>query len=192
MIKMVCATVLVSLSAYWASSCASLHAYSIVLAVPYDGKAVIENEKKAAAYLEKIVQNHGNYSMKAFNRKAISYKVKKTAATTHSFYVLYTAGEPYQTVSFSATGKGPYSKGAWAVNTTTDSESYSNYVQGNNNWEIAEITPEAGIDTLRTAKNILAKIQSTVSYYYRAKVNNNDARDNCNTALWETLVTKEL
>jgi hypothetical protein len=82
------------------ASCTSLYAYSIVLFTKYDGAIVLENEKNVELYLENLIQNYNddsidypinyptnypmNCSMKAFNRKAISYKVQKTSSTTRS------------------------------------------------------------------------------------------------------------
>lgn len=54
----------------------SIHAYSIVLTTEYDGNIVIENEKNVVFYLEDVIQNCSEYSMKAFDRKAISHMVQ--------------------------------------------------------------------------------------------------------------------
>ena len=89
-----------------------LYAYFIALTTEYDGNAVIQNEGKVAAYLEHVIQNAGGYTMRAFNRKAISYKVRKTAGTTHIFYVIYLPDGSFHTLSFSATGKWAVSQGA--------------------------------------------------------------------------------
>ncbi|MDR2782312.1 MAG: hypothetical protein LBB48_00445, partial [Treponema sp.] len=70
-------------------SCASLHAYSIVLTTAYNGNAVVENEKNVVLYMKNVIQNSDDCVMRAFDRKAISYKVKKTDSTTHSFYLIY-------------------------------------------------------------------------------------------------------
>jgi len=172
-------------------SCASLHAYIIVLTTEYDGNIVIENEENVALFLENIIQNHADYSIMAFNRKAISYKVKKTHNTTHSFYVIYTADGIYHTLSFSATGKWATSKGAWAMDTETDIASYIDYLDGNNKWEVEEIMTNNGINTLLTITNVLLKLRGDTTYYFRSKINNNDNYDNCNTALLETLVESE-
>jgi len=174
------------------ASNASLQAYCYVLAIDYDGNAIIENEKNVALYLENVIENYGDYSMKAFDRKAISYKVRKTPGTTHCFYVIYnTVDETYHTLSFSATGKWATSKGAWAMDTESDISSYNDYYKENNKWEMEEIITNNGINTLLTIKNVLSKIQSNTTYYFRAKVNENDSHDNCNSALLETLVEYE-
>jgi hypothetical protein len=171
---------------------ASLHAYGIALATEYDGNVVIANEKNVELYLENIIQNYRDYSMRAFNRKAISYKVKKTPGTTHHFYVIYMADGTYNTLSFSATSKWATSKGAWAMNTESDIASYINYLEKTNIWEIEEIVTDNGIDTLLTINNVLLKMRSNTSYYFSSKLYKSDRYDNCNTALLETLVVNVL
>ena len=173
------------------ASCTRLHAYAIVLATEYDGNIVIESEKDVVSYLEKVIENHSDYSMRAFDRRAISNRVKKTPDTTHCFYVIYTADETYHTLSFSATGKWATSKGAWAMDTESDIASYIDYLRGNNGWEVEEITPNNDINTLLTIKNVLSKIRSNTTYYFRSKINKNDNHDNCYTALFETIVENE-
>jgi hypothetical protein len=165
-----------------------VHAYVIVLSTEYDGNIVIENEKDVVLFLERVIQNSGDYSMRAFDRKAISYKVQKTPGTTHSFYVIYTADETYHTLSFSATGKGATSAGAWAMDTKTDITSYNDYLNENNKWEVREIMTDNGINTYLTTENVLSKIQSDIFFYFRSGINKNNNFDNCNSALMETLV----
>jgi hypothetical protein len=183
--------VIIILLACILTSCASIHAFSIVMSTEYDGNTVLENEKNVEIFLEDVIQNHGDYSMKAFDRKAISYKVQKTADTTHSFYVIYTTDETYHTLSFSATSKWAVSAGAWAMDTETDIASYIDYLNDNNRWEVREIMTDNGINTLLTTENVLSKIQNDTTYYFRSKVNKNNDYDNCNTALLETLVEND-
>ena len=173
------------------ASCASLHAYGIVLTTAYDGNAVLQNEGNVAAYLETVLQNHGDYAMRAFDRKAISYAVKKTETTTHSFYLLYRADGTSHTLSFSATGKWATSEGAWALDTAADMASYHEYVSGNNIWEVREIAAEQGINTPLTIENVLSKIQSDTTYYFLSRMDRDNNHDNCNTALRETLVEND-
>jgi hypothetical protein len=180
--------VLLGISACALSSCASLHAYGIVLMTEYDGRPVIENEKNVVSYLEEIIKVPNEYAMRAFERKAISYRVKLTKGTTHSFYVIYDGNQNWHTVSFSATGKWATSQGAWAIDTNTDIESYTGYLYGENIWQVNEIMINNGISTLPTVENILAKINGNITYYFRSKINKDDAHDNCNSALMETLV----
>jgi len=173
------------------TSCAFLHAYSIVLATEFDGKLVIENEKNVVSYLENVIENYGDYSMKAFNRKAISYKVKKQPGYIHCFYVIYAVDETYHALSFSGSGKFATSKGAWVMDTETDIASYIDYLEGNNIWEVEEIKTDNAINTLLTIENVLSKIRNNISFYFRSKINKNDKHDNCYSALFETLVYDE-
>jgi len=173
------------------TSCTFLHAYSIVLTTEFDGNIVIENEKNVSLYLENVIKNYGDYSMRAFDRKAISPTVKKTSGYTHCFYVIYAVDGTYHTLSFSATSKWATSKGAWAMDTETDIESYIDYLTGNNIWEVEEIKTDNDINTLLTIKNVQSKIRTNTTYYFRSTVNKNNHHDNCYTALFETLVWNE-
>ncbi|MDR0569390.1 MAG: hypothetical protein LBG87_09330 [Spirochaetaceae bacterium] len=167
--------------------CSSLHAYMYILAADYDGNAVLKKEEAVRFILEQTIEDAYQYTIKAYTRTAISYKVKKTKSTTHSFYVITREGETYKTLSYSATGKWATSAGAWALNTDTDISSYEDYLFGENKWKVEEIYTKKGINTLKTITNVTAKMDGDITYYYRAKVNKNDKIDNCNTALWETL-----
>jgi hypothetical protein len=172
------------------NSCTSLYAYMLVLSTEYDGNSVITKEPAVTVYLEHILKFPEQFSIKAYHRKAISYKVKKTDTTTHSFYAIYDINGNYRTLSFSATGKLATSQGAWAMDTDTDIVSYKNYTIGNNIWSVEEIVTDHGIDTILTKENIIRKIHGGVTYYYRSQIDKNNKHDNCNTALWETLVEK--
>jgi hypothetical protein len=165
-----------------------LYAYFIALTTEYDGNLVIKKEGAVKSSLERIIRRHGDYSMRAFNRKAISYKVRKTSGTTHMFYVISAADGEYHTLSFSATGKWAVSQGAWAMDTESDLASYRDYLDGTNRWEVEEIKTETGINTLLTLKNVLSKLRSGTTYYFRAKAHKNNSHDNCKTAVLETLV----
>lgn len=169
------------------TGCTSLHAYVYVLAEYYDGNAVLEKEEEVKFRLRKIRKNADHYVIKAYSRTAISYKVKKTRNTTHSFYIIANEEGKYQALSFSATGKWATSEGAWAINTDKDIASYENYLEGKNKWYVEEIETKNGINTLKTITNVLEKMESDVTYYYRASPNKDDKMDNCNTALLETL-----
>jgi hypothetical protein len=168
-----------------------MHAYMYVLLQAYDGNAVLEREGKVKKILERIKGRAGKYRIKAYTRTAISFHVKKTNETTHSFYVIMDEREHYKTLSFSATGKWATSEGAWAINTDTDIASYKEYTGGENRWRVEEIETKKEINTIRTITNILDKINRGITYYYRAEENDADNVDNCNTALLETLVEVE-
>jgi hypothetical protein len=166
---------------------ASFHAYMIVLSEPYDGKIVLLKEPLVRNELEKIIEHADQYSMKAYERTAVSYKAIKSRTTTHRFFVITREGEKYQTLSFSATGKGAFSEGAWTINTDSDIASYEDYLSGENKWKVTEIKTSRGINTRETITKVKAKLDSDITYYFKAQVNDNDNKDNCSTALLETL-----
>ncbi len=173
------------------SGCASLQASYYVLTADFNGDTVLEKEQKVRVELEQVIKNAKLYIIKAYSRSAISYNVKKTKDTTHSFYVFLNENGEFKTLSFCATRKLPSSEGAWALNTETDIESYENYIRKNNFWHVEEIKTQKGINTQETAKKILEKTNSNTTYYYRSTPNENDDTDNCNTALLETLVENQ-
>jgi hypothetical protein len=192
LLKIITAAVIV-LCVLAMTGCTSLHAYMYVLAMDYDGNAVLAKKENVKNLVLGIIENADNYTMRAFTRTAISYKIKKTENTSHSFYVITRGrGDAYQTLSFSATGKWATSKGAWAIDTDTDISSYGDYLEGINRWHVEEIETERGIDTLMTLTNVVEKMENNITYYYRAKVNNDDKIDNCNTAVLETLTENRL
>jgi hypothetical protein len=57
--------------------------------------------------------------------------------------------------------------------------------------DTAEIMITNGIDTMETVKNIIMKIDSDTTYYYRDHINNKPNMDKCNTALYETIVEEK-
>ena len=182
------ALVLFSFILFSAPFRAFLHGYAIALTTKFDHKMTIENEKNVIIRLKEIIQNYNDYSMRAFNRTAISYKVRKTTETTHSFYVIYKQDGTFNTLSYAATGKFAMSKGAWAMDTEGDIASYTEYSLGNNRWQVEEYKTKNGINTQATLNNVLLKTQSGIKYFFRAKTNKNDKFDNCNTGVLETLV----
>jgi hypothetical protein len=169
------------------SSCTSLTAYHYVLKNDYDGKEILAKEIDVQRFTEKIISDSLPFSMQAFNRVAIDYHVKKTPKTTHSFYVLTDTTGQYYSLSFCATSKNPRSTGAWALNTKWDIESYQSFISGDNIWQVEKIATLENINSIATLRNILEKIKSNNTYYFRSKINPNDNHDNCNSALMETL-----
>jgi len=168
---------------------AIVYAYAIALSTKYDHKKTIEDEKNVILELKDILQNYNDYSMRAFNRTAISHKVPKTPETTHSFYVIYKADGTFKTLNYSATGKLATSRGAWAINTNGDISSYLEFLRGNNRWNVEEYKTNNGINTRATITNVLLKAESKkIKYFFRAKPNKSDKYDNCNTGILETLV----
>ena len=76
------------------------------------------------------------------------------------------------------------------MDTDSDMSSYSIFTAGGNNWKILEIETGSGIDTAETVRNVIGKIDSGVTFYYRDHIKKKPGMNNCNTALWETLVKK--
>jgi hypothetical protein len=106
-----------------AVSCATVEAGLFVARLDYDGGRVIEREPEARCYLESVMLSPEQYTMTAYTRRAPAPHIKKTPALYHSFYVFKGGQAPYSTLSFSATGKWIYSRGAWALNTASDLKS---------------------------------------------------------------------
>ena len=95
---------------------------------------------------------------------------------------------PFFTLSFSGTKKRTKSEGVWAINTDSDMKSYISFIYGTNEWEVQEISLSKGINTEMTIKNILYRIDNNINYYYNDHKRHLDGRENCNTALQNTLV----
>jgi hypothetical protein len=153
-----------------------------------DGKTVLENEPEVKRYLQLLLIDPDYYSIKAYERTGVSYQIKRTKLLVHSFYVIIENKNIFHTLSFYGTSMGFYSEGAWRLDGDSDRISYTMYIQGSNEWDVKEIRIENGIAVYETARNIIEKIDSTVRYYYRDHINDKPNADNCNTALYETLV----
>ncbi|MDR2511849.1 MAG: hypothetical protein LBC89_05265 [Bacteroidales bacterium] len=184
---------IVAVCCFWES----LRAYYFVLTNDYDGETVLANENIAVANIENILKNPNGYKMKAFNRAAISHKVKKTPKTTHSFFVIYDSIANWHTLSFCATGKLATSQGAWAWEIKYDVESFEHYLLSQkdfcshcnniNDWQVEQILFDKDIAVVPTLQNVLNKIRSSITYYFCSEINPNDNHDNCNSALWEII-----
>jgi hypothetical protein len=159
--------------------------------VGINGREILENEAQVEQYLLAVLRDAGAYTVKAYERTGVSFQIKRTAVYTHAFYVIAADGTEYHTLSFYGTKIAFYSEGAWILDADSDMASYKSFIEGANTWDVAEIVIGRGIDAEQTAANILAKIGSDVAYYYKDHINNKAGRDNCNTALWETLAEKE-
>ncbi|MDR2135374.1 MAG: hypothetical protein LBO76_02045 [Treponema sp.] len=174
-----------------------------VLTLDFDGKEILSKEPAVKEQLEEILASPEQYAMSAYTRRAIAAHIKRTPALFHSFYVISSNGtnsggagsseDRFLTLSFSGTSKSFYSEGAWIINSETDLASYYSFRYGANEWEVEEITPSsaasgrAWINTERTLMNVLGKIDSSVTYYYNDHISDKRNRENCNTALQNTL-----
>jgi hypothetical protein len=176
------------------NACSTFQAGIYVLTLDYNGKEVLSKEGEVKKHLEEILVSPEKYTMSAYTRRALAAHIKRTPLIFHSFYVVTrdsrqqtTDDEQFFTLSFSATEKTFYSEGSWVINSETDVSSYNDFRYGSNEWEVREIPIGRGINTERTIKNILYKIDSNVTYYYNDHANDKANKENCNTALQNTL-----
>jgi len=170
------------------NSCSSIQAGIYLISVEDDEENVLENESNVRIFLENVIISHEDYTIKAYVRTAIRIQYKRTKLLTHSYYVINcnNTGE-YYTLSFYGTKIAFYSKGAWAINTNSDKTSYDMYLQDNNKWHVDEIFSEYVINVKNTVENIIRKMDSGTTYYYKDHITDKPNVDNCNTALHETI-----
>jgi uncharacterized protein YcsI (UPF0317 family) len=81
-----------------------------------------------------------------------------------------------------------FSEGSWALDADSDITSYRMHIKGKNKRDVEEVFKEYTIDVKKTAANIIKKIDSGITYYYKDHIVNKPNRENCNTALYETIV----
>lgn len=173
------------------SSCSSIQkGLYISLIDKLSGDQVLENESNVKAFLKNIIKTPDDYLFLAYERTAVLYQVKRTKLLTHTYYLIIDKKtDEFYTLSYYGTKVAAYSRGAWMMNSDLDMSSYSSYISGKKSWDVARI--DIDIDTLGTTQKIIEKMVSGISYYYRAHIKNKPGVDNCNTALWETLVMKK-
>lgn len=150
---------------------------------------LIAEEKNVISYLKEIEQNPENYSIEAYERKALTdYPVKKFKLLTHSLYIITNekTNETY-TLSFNGTKKALYSEGAWGLNTATDIKSLNSFRNGDNSYSMMKIFNDYSIDPEKTAENIINSINSDTTYYAKDHVKDKPNMENCNTALYSTV-----
>jgi hypothetical protein len=168
--------------------CSSLQAGIYLSSVdPLKENEILENERGVKSFLADIITAPDNYVIKAYERIGVAFQIKRTRLLTHSFYVISGVNNEYHTLSFYGTKIAFYSEGAWIMDADSDFSSYKMFIEGQNNWDVKEIATKRKIDTERTVSNILSKIDSDITYYYKDHIKNKAERDNCNTALMETL-----
>jgi hypothetical protein len=170
-------------------SCSSLQAGLYLASIDnLDGTTILKNELEVKKYLEDILNEPEYYTIKAYERTGVSYQIRRTKLIVHSFYVIFEGENNFRTLSFYGTATGFYSEGAWMIDGDSDRGSYIMYTEGENKWDVVETKTNTTINTVETVKNILNKIESNVTYYYKDHIDNRPNVDNCNTALYETLV----
>lgn len=110
----------------------------------------------------------------------------------HSLYVIKNTVSPEEmTLSYNGTETAPFSEGAWILNTDMDIDSYYNYSRGNNSYDMRLLVSSEYIDTEQTARKIKESIKSDIAYFFLDHKINLKEHENCNTALFGTLVPKK-
>ncbi|GHU09367.1 hypothetical protein FACS1894151_06980 [Spirochaetia bacterium] len=150
----------------------------------------IEKEPEVICFLGLIYEYPEEYEMSAYTRTAIKSDIKKSELYSHLFYVIYCDDGRFYTLSFNETGISAYSRGVWAVNTDTDFNSYTSYLDGENIWDVDKIETDNEIDVKTTIFNVLMKIAEHITYYYRDHITDMPGMNSCVTALTETLAEK--
>jgi hypothetical protein len=153
-----------------------------------NGDRILQNEINVRMFLKNILKTPEEYIIQGFERTGLSSRLKRSALIVHSFYLITDKTGSYHTLSFYGTKIAFYSEGAWALDADSDVGSYELYLDGPNPWSVKEIKTENRINVQETVKNILKKMDSDITFYYKDHVNNKPNMDNCNTALRETLV----
>jgi hypothetical protein len=175
-----------------AISCASFRAGMYLLSIDNtSGEVILRREPNVRAFLQEVLRDPHRYTLAAYSRNTVALQIKRTKLLFHSYYTIRADNGEYHTLSFYGTSMAFRSQGAWALDTDADMASYKMYLEGNNRWDVQEILTERGIDTRQTVENILCKMDSDVSYYYKDHIKNKAGVDNCNTALWETLAEQD-
>jgi len=173
-------------------SCSSIQAGLYLIFIDHNnGETLLQNEPNVRVFLENIINSYENYSINVFSRTGVGFQFKRTKLLTHSYYLIKCIDGKYNTLSFSGTKFAFYSKGAWVLDADSDINSYRMHLEGNNKWDVEEIFTESNIDVRKTLTNIINKMDSGITYYYRNHLKNKPNMDNCNTALYETIVLEK-
>jgi len=152
-----------------------------------EDKELLKNERAVKEFLQTIADSPENYDIKVYQRRALK-PGKRTPTKTHSLYVIYNkTTKEKSTISFNGTRLFFFSKGAWGKDTKTDVEGLVNYEKGNNNYDM-ELLMTPDIDNRKTVLNIINSIDSDITYYALDHKNNMKNKENCNTALYNTIV----
>jgi hypothetical protein len=167
------------------ASCSSVYSS---LVDKTSGEQILENEKDVKEFLENILCMPDKYVITAYERCLLNGQKKRTKLLFHSYYVITdTCADEQHTLSFYGTKIAVYSRGVWTMDSDSDTSSYRNYLAGRNNWDVIKIETEDDIDTDNTINNIIKKMSMEITYYYRDHLKQKTGKDNCNTALWETI-----
>ena len=153
------------------------------------GEEIVINshESKVITVLDRILKNPNFFEFSVYERKALG-KGKRNEILTHSLYVIRNISIPEEmTLSYNGTETAPFSEGAWILNTDMDIDSYYSYSRGNNSYDMRLLVSSEYIDTEQTAR----KIKSDIAYFFLDHKINLKEHENCNTALFGTLVPKK-
>lgn len=172
-------------------SCSSVQAGMYLASIDNDnGETILQNEDNVKTFLENILDSYEDYFIKVFARTGVNFQLKRSNLLTHSYFLFLTKNAEYHTLSFYGTKMSFRSEGAWALDTDSDKLSYEMYTEGDNQWDVEELFVDDTIDVRGTVANIIDKIESGVTYYYKDHIKNLPNEDNCNTALHETIVLR--
>jgi hypothetical protein len=156
-----------------------------------NGDVILQSEPFVKIFLDNILDSFEDYSIKVFVRTPVNFQTRRNALMTHSYYVLIFKDDEYYTLSFYGTAMTFHSEGAWVLNANSDMTSYRTYLEGGNRWDVKELFVDEVVNVRQTIINIISKINSDVTYYYRDHIDDRSNMDNCNTALLETIVFHE-
>jgi hypothetical protein len=133
------------------------------------------NTIEAKQYLETVLANPEGRAVKVYTRRAFSPDTKKNFFLYHMFYVYFLDGTIEHTLVFTATPDGAELDGCWMLDAQTDIESYTKYVDGDNEWEVVEYKPskrKQELDFTATTQNILERIDKGYTWSGSASVRN--------------------
>ena len=157
------------------------------------GEEIVINshESKVITVLDRILKNPNFFEFSVYERKALG-KGKRNEILTHNLYVIRNISIPEEmTLSYNGTETAPFSEGAWILNTDMDIDSYYSYSRGNNSYDMRLLVSSEYIDTEQTARKIKESIKSDIAYFFLDHKINLKEHENCNTALFSTLVPKK-
>jgi hypothetical protein len=183
------AILIITMNVFLLGSCSSIHAGIYLISIDNDsGETILRNEPGVRVFLENIIESYKNYSIRVFARTGVNFQMKRSRLLTHSYYLINNVNGEYHTLSFYGTKMKFRSEGAWALDADSDKTSYKMYLEDNNKWDVEELYRGDVIDVRRTLTNIINRMDSGITYYYKDHITDRPNVDNCNTALYETVV----
>jgi hypothetical protein len=183
------ALLILTMNVFLLGSCSSIQAGIYLISIDNDkGETILQDEPGVRVLLENIIESYENYSIRVFARTGVNFQMKRSRLLTHSYYLINNINGEYHTLSFYGTKMKFRSEGAWALDADSDKISYEMYLEDNNRWDVEELYREDTIDVRRTLANIINRMDSGITYYYKDHLTNKPNVDNCNTALYETVV----